>query len=351
MTKVLFCFLLNTIVLEIFGGEKISHFKNIKNIIILNIPNLISGGPEALCQLFYELQNSPYHVRMLWDSASLRKVQGADHTWYLCKQPEQEGTPAYKTKYLVKNLEYNVPLDDSTLIILPEVCPHLIRFFEDAYIGFYWLSINNFYYKDSQHNRSLLFDPKYNSGKLIHLSDAPYISKKLQDWGYTSYLLEAPISHLYFSIPQTKNKIENSIVYNPAKWEHLANAFMNSYPDHTFMPLRGLNQQGMIDALDEAKIYIDFGYFPGKDRIPREALARNCIIFIHNHGCATDFDSFPVDDYFRFSEEEITNGVLHDKVLYTLTHYEEMYYNQAYARNIVHHELINFQQQIEKLFS
>ena len=43
--------------------------------------------------------------------------------------------------------------------------------------------------------------------------------------------------------------------------------------------LSGFNSKQIINIYNKTKVYLDFGYHPGKDRMPREAaLFNNCII-------------------------------------------------------------------------
>lgn len=326
----------------------------IENIVILCLDQLVSGGPEALCQLFQELQNAGFKTHMFWVAADYSNIKIRYDfnvkTWYICKQDFTQGPTVYKQKYNTKTLDLDLPLDTSTLIIIPEIWGNLIPILKNAQIGFYWLSIDNFYYIGSENYRLQLFEKKSDPYNCIHLSDAPWISKKLLDWGLTSHLLEAPISSHYFSTPQTKNKFEKSIAYNPAKGAQLAASFISKYQKYQYIPLKGLDESGIINALDQAKIYIDFGHFPGKDRIPREALMRNCIIFIHNAGCATDYESFPLDNFFRFNDEDIKNGDLDNKIEYALLHPEEIQTMQKHMKDSIYQSSQIFKTQIKNIF-
>lgn len=325
----------------------------VKNIVILSPHQLVTGGAEALAQLFSELQKHDFPTKIFWvtnDGINIKKTY-KNNTWYLCGQNIDLAPSVYKEKYDTNFLNFDIPLDQSTLIIMPEIWGNMIPFFNDAQIGFYWLSIDYFYNPTSKDYRLLLFEKKSDPYNCIHLSDAPWISKKLLSWGIKSYPLEAPISSHYFTTPQTKNKVKNTIAYNPAKGIQLAQAFISQHAEYQYIPLRNLNQLEIINALDEAQIYIDFGHFPGKDRIPREALTRNCIIFIHDAGCASDFESFPIDNFFRFSDTDIIDGTLNNKISYALLNYEETLDKQILFKNLIRKESEKFQEQVKTLIA
>ena len=45
------------------------------------------------------------------------------------------------------------------------------------------------------------------------------------------------------------------------------------------IPLINFNKKEIINFLSKSKIYIDFGFHPGQDQMPREAaILKNCII-------------------------------------------------------------------------
>ncbi len=136
----------------------------------------------------------------------------------------------------------------------------------------------------------------------------------------------------------------------PGKGGELASKFVNKYSDLDYIKLENFTQNEIIFALDISNIYIDFGSFPGKDRIPREALLRNCVIFIHNQGCATDTESFPIDDYFRFSEQDVLDGTLYEKIKIVLADYENMQKKQSFMRNQILQEQDLFEKNIKDFF-
>lgn len=330
----------------------ISYLQNKVKQIIIVAPMLTSGGPEALCQLAHELKLQGFQVNLLiirsWNEI---KKKFFHNNWYICAQHNNLIPTIYKEKYTVNYLDHDFILNDSSLIILPEIWGDLIPFFNPAKIAFYWLSIANF--EQIGNNTTCKFfvqNKRPDFFNCIHLSDAPWISKKLENWDIHSTLIEAPICNYYTeNIPDNATK-KDLIVFNPKKGAQLAQLYKKLNPNNNYFAIENLTEQEVIKSLDSAKIYIDFGHFPGKDRIPREALARGCVIFIHNQNCGSDYDSFPINDYFRFNERDIENGTLQNKVNQALNNFEDISKQQNDAREQLYHEYSKFSKQIHNLF-
>ena len=56
------------------------------------------------------------------------------------------------------------------------------------------------------------------------------------------------------------------------------------------------------ELFKKSKVYIDFGYHPGKDRIPREAAVNDCCIITNREGSAKNNIDIPIFDKYKFSE-------------------------------------------------
>jgi hypothetical protein len=327
----------------------------IKRVVIICPSHLLSGGPENLCQMYATLKKLGYEVYFLWvnpiDIPGSKIIKQYENgIWYLCKTDGSLLNKVYEQNYGVNYLDRDIPLDQATLVIFPEVWCDFIYFFEDAKKAIAWLSISYLHVNHSSDICRPLIDQKtLNYLDCVHLSQAPWIQKVLKSWGADSFLLGDYIAKAYWGIANI-DKAEKLITFFPRKGGDLAVKFMNKYPDLDYLRLENFTQNEMIFMLDMAKIYIDFGNFPGKDRIPREALLRNCVIFIHNQGCATDFESFPIDDYFRFSEKDVLDGTLYKKVQEVLVDYENMKNRQSYMRNQILEEYELFSQKIEEIF-
>ena len=58
----------------------------------------------------------------------------------------------------------------------------------------------------------------------------------------------------------------------------------------------------VADLFASAKIYIDFGHHPGKDRLPREAAMAGCCVITGRHGSARYFDDVSIPDEYKLDD-------------------------------------------------
>ena len=111
------------------------------------------------------------------------------------------------------------------------------------------------------------------------------------------FLLRDYTSQLFIhdeqQLEKTINYRENLILYNPVKGMNVTNQIMNTCMgmDCTFIPIANMTHEQMRDLGLKAKIYIDFGNFPGRDKIHRELASCGCIIITGNEGAAAN----PID--------------------------------------------------------
>ncbi len=328
--------------------------------VVFIAPVFVTGGMENLCQFADELKKQGLQVYMLCfpllygclfqtTPNSFIQKKNIDGSWYLCRSQEDLIPEVYKKVYDLSYLDHDIPLDSSTLIVTHEGWCDYLPFFEGAKKMICWLSIGNINGCGRSRSVTDLIDQKcLYMMDCFHTSQAPWVQKTLESYGALVWPLNDYISLPYFTIPKTK-KCSNTIAYNPAKGDSLSRLFIFKYSEYNYIKLEKLDSLGIINALDRAQIYIDFGNFPGKDRIPREALLRDCVIFIHNAGCAIDNDSFPVDDYFRFSDQDVIDGSLQKKIDEAFLHWNQMHDKQFILRDSLHHEQATFKSNVQKI--
>jgi len=91
----------------------------------------------------------------------------------------------------------------------------------------------------------------------------------------------------------TLDKRKNLVLFNPVKGPENARSLMKVCRDLncTFIPVTGMSHQQMVDLGMQSKVYIDFGPFPGREKIHREMAVCGCSIITGSDGSANN----PID--------------------------------------------------------
>ena len=282
-----------------------------------------SGGPESLHQL----------------AAELIKL-GLDAYIYYEKSDQTIITEKF-SKYDVKVANF-IEDKPNNIMIVPEVYTDVLYKYRHVKKCIWWLSLD-FYLNQIPKNRVRNLSGKYKIPKIFnsilyivlfmtkrlnfsifkfkndknnyfHFYNCEYVKRYLVDKGVkvqnTMYLC-GPLRDEYFSVSLPSK--ENIIVYNPAKGFGFTKKIIKKSKElnrnFTFIPISNLRPNEIVDLLGRAKVYIDFGYFPGPERIPREAVMLNCNIITSKTGSAGNEIDVPIPRECKFDaeDEEIDN--------------------------------------------
>ncbi|WFP48819.1 hypothetical protein PL263_11955 [Methylomonas sp. EFPC3] len=260
----------------------------------------MTGGPEALHQL-------------------------VDHM-------NQLGLPAYIT-YLPFDqaastpepyLRYTAPVTNyedaaGNLIIFPEVYPQLADKVRHAKAAIWWLSLENFlerrhiwplhdkvrYIKRVFQGRRPLRGAK-SLKHMIHFSQTQHATEYLNQCGIEPIPLidsinEDFLNDNHLAYASTKRDI---ILYNPNKGKKVTDKLIAANPQWQFVPLKGLDREQLSQQLYAAKLYIDFGHHPGRDRMPREAAMHGCCLITGVLGSAGNDVDLPIPRRYKLDSSE-----------------------------------------------
>lgn len=125
---------------------------------------------------------------------------------------------------------------------------------------------------------------------------------------------------------------------------------MNMMPGYKFIALRGFNREQLNDLFDSAKLYIDFGGFPGKDRLPREAAIHNCCIITGRFGASAYFEDVPIYGKYKFDMRHADYPAIKAKIDEIFANYDTCIKDFEYLRETIRHEQENFYREIENIF-
>lgn len=278
-----------------------------------------TGGPELLQQLCFCLRE---------------KLKINSFIYYYGNQkdlinPIHESYKIYDNPYVsaIEDKETNI-------LIVPEVvnAQTILSNYSKITKICWWLSVDNFYYsfrfvkfiRKIKEKLSIKTINHFNGWYFVrllrnspafvfsnfHMVQSVYAKNHLLSLGIDNNRIFYLSDYLNYDFLKTKvdlAKKNNFVAYNPKKGLSFTSKLIKSNPDITFIPLVNMNRGEVLENLSKAKVYIDFGNHPGKDRIPREAAILYCCVITNKQGSANFFEDVSIPEEYKFDDNNIEN--------------------------------------------
>ncbi len=187
----------------------------------------------------------------------------------------------------------------------------------------------------------------------MNLSQSMYQYKVLNSKNVKSNLLFDFIRDEYFDARKNillKDK-QNIICYNPSKSSTFMKRIIESNPKIKFVRLENYKMNEIIEILSRSKIYIDFGFHPGVDHLPREAaILKNCII-TNKEGSAFYSDAVSIKEKFKFDEKNENLKKISEKINQIFDNFEIELKEFDYYIEQLKSEKVNFKKQVSDIFT
>lgn len=145
--------------------------------------------------------------------------------------------------------------------------------------------------------------------RIMHFYNCEYthqllLSKGIQDEN-TMYLC-GMIRDEYLDAHVDRTKKENIIIYNPAKdpEKFAEKVFYTNGLDkrgYQIIPIQKMSPVQIKELMGRSKLYMDFGFFPGPERMPREAATMRCNLVTSNIGAAANDIDVPIPKNYKFA--------------------------------------------------
>jgi hypothetical protein len=338
--------------------------------------NFATGGPELLHQLAYHLRdNLQVHVLMYYYDFKPGKFESPVHSEY----------QVYKLPYVLE-----IPKNDDNsrnILIVPEVHKALkiLVNFINIRKGIWFLSVDNYYIskltkKDFFVQRAVnKISVRILKKRLLNfdITSQKVLNKLIQKYDYRAdpllklanfymtntyrglrwfselkplYYLSEYLNKSFLETQTDISKKEDIVVYNPKKGFSFTKKIISSAKDIKFIPLIKMTREEVIKTLQRAKVYIDFGNHPGKDRIPREAAILGCCVITGKRGSAAFFEDVPIPDEYKFEDKEENIPKIIDKIKDCFKNFEERYKDFEYYREYIRNEPKKFMEDLKKIF-
>lgn len=305
----------------------------------------VSGGPEALHQL-----------------ANKALATGVDAKMVYFPHESDQSTPTPFKCYNVEVADAATD-DEDSVIVVPETKTDMAYKFKHAKVVIWWLSIDNYFVIKRKRNwkKKLASAVKghkdydfENNGRIYHAAQSKYAWDILQKKQMNNlYMLTDYLRAEFFEeINQSQSDLrENIVVYNPLKGSEFTQQLIEeSKFDVQWVPIENMTPKEVRGLLLRAKIYIDFGPHPGRDRLPREAAVCGCCIVTGLRGSAGNSTDIPIPDAFKFPDD---GADVHSQVVDCLqditTNYEKYISSFATYRSVIEKQEQEFEGEVNTL--
>ena len=270
-------------------------------IFIVAPADAVTGGPELLHQLGDALNRDGQRAWMLYSPFRRSHI-----------------TPQPYARYNVDTARIE-DVEPGSIVIMNEYGTTLIKQFPAARVYLWWLSVDNFFEHARFTYRGRLLGEKRVANARIRRF-RPLVERHLYQSEYAREFLAsaslAPATRLsdyladeYLQEPQTPRatRRENVVVYNPKKGKKRTREILRALreidgPMPQLVALEDMTRSEICEVLARAKLYIDFGPHPGKDRIPREAAALGTCILVNRRGSAANPVDINIPDEFKIDD-------------------------------------------------
>lgn len=304
-----------------------------------------SGGPTLLHQLGGRLQADGVDVAMYyWPLTAEKKVH-----------------PGYE-KYSLPYIDAIDDCPDNVLIIPETLCGFVPQSLKIQRV-LWWLSVDNWWkltkeFLQYYEQQAKAFDAEplpnvwaLSDAGLTHWVQSEYAQRFLRVNGVPAekilpvgdYLDE---TFLRRNETITKENRQDVVAFNPRKGMEFTRKLMDYAPDIAWRPVQDMTPEQVEEFLHTAKVYVDFGNHPGKDRIPREAVMAGGCLITGRRGAAANEVDIPIDEDLKFedTEENIPNIIA--KIRGLLANYEQEVERYAAYRQKIKQEPELFCQQV-----
>lgn len=325
--------------------------------------NLVTGGPETLHQAACVFKKNGINVCMYYE------------------QPHVLQTPNKYRKYNIAVADKIVDSKDN-IIVVPETMTFVLKRFKHMTKVIWWLSVDFFEsgklsnWTNSAINykklpkaafpavalyRLIKTDFYYyhfeDSNKYFHFYNCEYARQYLLSHGVSQshmrYLCGPLSDNFINNKTDIKEDRDNIILYNPKKGFEFTNKLILEAKkmnlNARFIPLKNMSEFEIQNIMKHSKIYIDFGDFPGPERIPRESVMMGCNIITSNQGAASYHQDVPIPDMLKYSKND--NNIINiiNRLRDMLDNYDKYFHYYDEYRGKVRNQLKLFNEEINNI--
>lgn len=191
--------------------------------------------------------------------------------------------------------------------------------------------------------------------KVYHMYNCEYVHNYLKEKNIATNDMQylcGPIDMSQVTVSNDYKK--NMISYGTAKLNYkiekkFIEEMQHKYPEYTLKPIRNMTHDQVMRTLQISKVYVDLGFFPGPERMPREAVSQYCNIITSNLGSAYNNTDVPIPNKYKFSPIESNIALICKLAIDMCDNWEKYLPEFDKYRQKVHNQIVRFPNDINKL--
>ena len=240
------------------------------DIILLCPGGLATGGTEGIHNLCHTLNEVGANAKILYTTHK--------------SDPQPKEFAKYECDYITI-----LPKGYRGVVVFPEVWADQVinEEFNDCTVAINWQGVDVYDWNVSPNKRHRFLQRK----NVIHIANSEYAKNYLEDLGLRPVKIADCLNDDFYGLPTGDFDRKDVVLYNPVsvKMTHFQEVVMskcNTELGIRFRMLEGYSRKELIDIFQHSKLYIDFGVFSGRERLPREAVMCGCNILTSRLGTA-----------------------------------------------------------------
>lgn len=306
-------------------------------VFLVSYANYATGGTELLHQFARCLIDNGVDSYMIYPDAN-----GIDSP-----------VPEPFLKYCVPYTSHYVDAAD-TVLVLTETQVHMADICKKGMVMFWWLSVDSYYNYPLVKERLLRGGGAWDVFGLKERKNALFFAQCqyamdfleqemcIEDCHFLKDYINDEIMDLALRCRDALER-DDICLYNPKKGgaEALQPVMEACRKDIQWIALRGFTPRQMALLMCKAKVYVDLGGHPGKDRMPREAAVCGCCVLTNRRGSAAYQEDVGIAPQYKIADEGNVEAIL-AKVYDLVDHYQDRREEYASYRAVIEGEKAEF---------
>ena len=315
-----------------------------------------TGGPESVHLLCEKLLERGFDCNIVYLAHSY--PGGAGHPghgpidrsdqWqnYIvtdnCKPKSYE---VYKTKCIDR-----IEDDSNNLLITLEIFTNALEKYNNIQKSVWWLAsrIND----DNTYEQSKWFDFQ-NNPNVYHFYNSNFAEFMMFFTGAQYFYRLQTYVNTDFNENYNNDK-SDIILYNPKKGIEHIQKIMQAAPKgkggFSFVPIANMDREEVKIVLGDAKVYIDFGHHPGRERLPREATLSGCCIITGFRGSARFHQDVTIPNEYKFDCNNLDTSSIVNLIRDCFDNYEKRIKDFETHRRILLNNKAQFDIDVDNIF-